>query len=138
MKPLEAAAFLDTSYVVRYLTNDPPEMAQQAARVIDGDEPLVLSEIVLLESAYVLSSFYAVPRADLVDALVDLVQRHNLRLHHLPKRWVLEALRLCRDSKRVSFTDALLWAEARTSGAGRIYSFDQRFPTEGLTLITGA
>ena len=28
--------FLDTSMVVRYLTGDPPNMAEQAARVIEG------------------------------------------------------------------------------------------------------
>jgi hypothetical protein len=29
--------FLDTSMVVRYLTGDPPEMAEKAARVIDRE-----------------------------------------------------------------------------------------------------
>jgi len=130
-----SSAFLDTSYIVRYLTNDPQEMAAQAAAVIDSDEPLVLSEMALLETAYVLTSVYRVPRADIVDALMDLVQRSNLHLAHLTKPRVLAALRLCRDSKRHSFTDALLWAQARDSGAERLYSFDRNFPDEGLTII---
>lgn len=137
MKAPGTAAFLDTSYVVRYLTNDPPAMAEQAALIIDGEEPLVLSEMVLLETAYVLASVYEVPRAELVDALADLVQRSNLRLPLLPKASVLEALELCRSSKRVSFTDALLWAQAREAGAARLYSFDRRFPSSGLTVVAG-
>jgi len=32
------SGFLDTSMVVRYLTGDPPDLADLAGRVIDGDE----------------------------------------------------------------------------------------------------
>ena len=121
-------AFLDTSFVVRYLTDDSPEMAARAAEVIDGDESLILSELVLLEAAYVLVSVYRVPRAEVVEALSALVQRQNERLLTLGKPEALEALTLCKDSGRVSFTDALLWAQARQAGAARIHTFDERFP----------
>ncbi len=59
------------------------------------------------------------------------VQKRNVRMLNLPKELVLEALRLCRDSKRHSFADALLWAEARDAG-GSVYTFDRRFPKIGL------
>lgn len=42
----ERPAHLDTSYVVRYLTDDPPDMAERAAEVIESDEILILSEMV--------------------------------------------------------------------------------------------
>jgi len=126
--------FLDTSFVVRYLVNDPPDMAERAAEVIDGDETLLVSEMVLLETAYVLTSVYSVPRAAVVDSLIELVQRANLRLASLPKASALEALRLCRNSARVSFADALIWAQALDMGAERIYTFDGRFPSQGVTL----
>jgi predicted nucleic acid-binding protein len=128
-------AILDTSYIVRYLTDDPPDMAKRAAEIIESDEVLILSEMVLLETAYVLSSVYRVPRDVLVDSLSELVQRANLRLATLPKDRVLEALRLCRDSSRVSFTDALVWAQAVEMGAGRIYAFDGKFPSRGVSII---
>ena len=132
-----APAFLDTSFVVRYLTDDPPDMAARAAAIIDSQRQLVLSELVLLETAYVLTSVYAVPRAQVVDALLDLVQRSNLRLATLAKPRVLAALSMCRDSARCSFTDALLWAQALDSGAERLYSFDRKFPAEGLIVDHG-
>jgi predicted nucleic acid-binding protein len=135
MTPHPAPAFLDTSYVVRYLTNDPQHMAAQAATVIDSEEPLVLSEIVLLETAYVLTSVYRVPRTDVVDTLLAFVQRSNLHLANLSKPRALAALSLCRDSNRVSFTDALLWAQALDSGADRLYSFDRKFPSQGLVVV---
>lgn len=128
-------AFLDTSFVVRYLMNDPPAMAAQATAVIDSNEPLLLSEVVLLETAYVLESVYEIPRAPLVDTLAAFVQRRNLRPVRLTKPLILEALALCRGSNRVSFTDAMLWARARHDGAQRIYSFDRRFPSRGLEIV---
>lgn len=133
----DVAAFLDTSFVVRYLTDDPPEMAARAAAVIDSDRQLVLSEMVLLETAYVLTSVYRVPRAEVVDALLALVQRANLRLANLTKPRALAGLSLCRDSNRCSFTDALLWAQALDSGAARLYSFDRKFPAQGLVIDHG-
>lgn len=136
MSSLEAPAFLDTSYVVRYLTDDPPDMAAQAARVIDGDETLILSEIVILESAYVLASRYQMPRSAIVDGLTELLQKRNISLPVLPKPRVLTALDMCRRSKRYSFTDVLLWAEALEAGAGRrVFTFDRRFPSEGITTV---
>jgi predicted nucleic acid-binding protein len=130
----DTPAFLDTNYVVRYILDSPPEMAEQAARIIDSHEMLILSEWVILESAYVLDSVYQVSRQDIVDALSDLVQRQNLILPVLPKPRALAALGLCRRSKRCSFTDAFLWAHAFETG-GRVYTFDRRFPSEGITLL---
>lgn len=137
MKRSGAPAFLDTSFVVRYLTDDPPAMAARAAAIIDSERQLVLSELVLLETAYVLTSVYRVPRAQVADALLDLVQRSNLQLANLAKPRALAALSMCRDAQRCSFTDALLWAQALDSGAERIYSFDRRFPAEGLLVDHG-
>ena len=135
MSELPPAAFLDTSVLVRYLTNDPPAMAEAAARIIDCDQPLILSEVILVETAYVLTAVYEVPRAAVVDALSAFVQRRNIRLLNLSKPSALEALRLCRDSKRHSFADALLWAEARHSGVRRVYTVDSRFPAEDVELV---
>ncbi len=130
-------AFLDTSFIIRYLTNDLPELAERVARTIEGDKVLILSEMALLESAYVLASRYHVPRAEIVDSLMALVQRRNLRMASVPKARVLEALHLCRDSKRYSLTDALLWAQALENDAAGIYTFDRRFPRSGLPILTG-
>ncbi|MBX2999441.1 MAG: PIN domain-containing protein [Caldilineaceae bacterium] len=126
--PPSEFALLDSSYIVRYLTNDPPEMAVQAAAAIDSEQPLCISEVILAESAYVLTSVYKVPRDMVVDTLISLIHRQNIRLTMLPKLLAVEVLQLCRDSKRYSFADVLLWAEARHLQAKGVYTFYQRFP----------
>jgi predicted nucleic acid-binding protein len=127
-----APPFLDTSVLLRYLVDDPPELAERATALIEGEETVLLSELAIAEAAYVLTSFYDAQRAEVVDALAGFLERENVRLCRLPKALALQALELCRPSRRVSFTDALLWAEARTMGIERILTFDRKFPSEGL------
>lgn len=129
-------AYLDTSCIVRYLTGEPEDLSQRASEILDDPtQPLVLSELVLAETAHVLESFYKVPRDPVVDALSALVQRSNISIRGLEKLRVLEALTKCRGSKRTSFTDAIVWAQARQDDVSRIYSFDERFPSEGLSVL---
>ncbi len=126
------SAFLDTSIVVRYLTGDPPELADMASRIIDGGQEFTLTDMVIVETAYVLSGVYRVPRKAVVDSLLALIQKRNIALFALEKQLAMEALLLCRPSGRVSFADAFIWAAARSAGAEVIYSLDERFPEEGI------
>ena len=135
MRTPQSPAYLDSSFIVRYLTNDPPAMAEKAASIIDSEQLLFVSELILAESAYVLTSVYQIPRADLVDALISFLQRANIQLTHLAKPVALDAMRLCRNSKRISFADALLWAEVFSSDNQQVYTFDVRFPSDGITTL---
>lgn len=123
------SGFLDTSMVVRYLTGDPPE---QAAKVIDGEEDLQITDVAIAETAYVLISVYHISRSLVVDHLIAFLQKENITLFALDKGLVLQALLLCRPSSRVSFADAMVWAAARSSSAKVVYSLDKRFPADGL------
>ncbi len=124
--------------IVRYLTDDPPEMAEQAAEVIDGENNLQLTDVVIAETAYVLTSVYRVSRETVVDFLIAFLNKQNISPFQLDKGVVLEALLLCRPSARVSFADAMVWAAARSAlGSSIIYTFDERFPREGVDVRRG-
>ena len=122
------SALLDTSMLVRYLTGDPPDLADACAKVIDAEAELLISDVALVETAYVLASTYGVPRETVVDHLIALLRKANITTFRLPKEHVLEALTLCRPSGRVSFADALIWAAARAADA-TLYPLDERFPS---------
>ena len=126
------SGFLDTSVVVRYLTGDPPESAEQAAKIIDEVDDLLVTDVVLTETAYVLTSVYQVPREVAVDHLIAFLQKENISPFALDKSLVLHALLLCRPSGRVSFADAMVWAAARSAGSQVVYSLDERFPGDGM------
>ena len=123
---------IDTSLIVRYLTGDPPLLADLSAQLIDGEADLTITDVVLVESAYVLRSVYGVPRERIVDQLVALLRRANIATFPMRKEQMIEALHLCRPSGRVSFGDAMIWAVARFTGRA-IYTLDERFPRAGIT-----
>jgi len=131
------SGFLDTSVLVRYLTNDPPTLAAQAERIIDGTEELRLTSVVLAETAHVLGRVYQIPRATIVDLLIDFLHAENVTVDGPPKNLVIQGLLLCRPSGRVSFADALIWATIRTADTRVVYTFDARFPADGVEVRQG-
>ena len=129
---------LDTSFVVRYLMGVPADTARQASEVIDSAEELEISGIALAETAFVLTTVYQVPRDRAADQLIDLVRKENISLTGLTKDLAIQGLLMCRPSGRVSFADALIWAAARSGGSDVVYSFDGRFPGDGLEVRRSA
>lgn len=132
------SGLLDTSMLVRYLTGNTQELAEQASQVIDQEEDLQISDVALVETAYVLTSVYKIPREVVVDHLILFLQKENIRPFALDKDILLQALLLCRPSGRVSFADALVWAAARSTAAKVVYSLDKKFPKDGIEVRTGS
>ncbi len=128
------SALLDTSVIVRYLTGDPPDSAEASAEIIDSEEALLVTDVVIAETAYVLTSVYRVPRVTVVDHLIGFLSKANIDTFCLDKGAVLEALLLARPSSGVLFGDALVWAAARSQPGLPVYSFDRRFPDAGITV----
>ena len=117
------SAFLDTSVLVRYLTADIPELADQAERIIEHADELHVTPVVLAETAHVLRRLYHVPRGAIVDHLLALVQQDNIVVAGLDKGYVVAGLYQCRPSGRISIPDALVWAVFETFPALRQRSF---------------
>ena len=126
--------FLDSSVVVRYLIGVPDDLARRAREIIDQLDNLQIGGVALAETAFVLTTVYRAPRPNVVDSLTELLRKANVSTFGIDKDLALQALLMCRRSGRVSFADALIWAEARSAGSETVYSFDQRFPSDGLEL----
>lgn len=107
-------------------------MAQPAARLIESEDELYVTETILVETAHVLRRLYGVAREDIAGLLVRLLRRRNIAVHGLDKGTVITAILLTRPSGRVSIPDALIWASARSVAPSTVYSFDRRFPAEGI------
>lgn len=121
--------------VVRYLTGDPPHLFPASLRLIDGGDDLLLSGVVVAETAHVLTSYYGASRAQVVDHLLLLLQKENIDMLHVPKELAIGALAECRPSGRVSIPDALIWAAARSEDLP-VYTLDRRFPSENVTVLS--
>ena len=63
------SAFIDTNILVRHLTGDPPDMAARASRFLAEERDLLLADLVVAETIYVLESFYEAPRAVIAESI---------------------------------------------------------------------
>jgi predicted nucleic acid-binding protein len=124
--------FLDTNPVVRYLVRDAPDLAARATALIESERRLFLSVVTVAEIGFVLTSTYRIERSRVVDALIGLLNRENIDTYEAPTEVAIQALRFCRPSNRVNFGDAMLWAVARASAPARVWTFDRRFPMDGV------
>jgi predicted nucleic acid-binding protein len=119
---------VDANVVVRFLTGDPPDMAQTAADLFAaadrGEIGLELDEIVLAETVWVLHSFYGQPAADIARTLQQLLS--HAAIHVDDEALLIEALALFAEHN-VDFADALLAARMRRRGTTDVVSFDRHF-----------
>lgn len=76
--------WLDTSLILRLLTNDPPELAAKSLEVFRGAEEgryiLRVHPLVVAESFYTLRSFYQVPKQEVSQALRALLDRKGIEV----------------------------------------------------------
>jgi predicted nucleic acid-binding protein len=127
------ARFTDSSVLVRYLTDDDPPRARAAAQIVEHDD-LVLTTLILSEVAYVLLTVYRYPRAEIADAMVELLARRNIAVLDADRDETVVALRKSR-SGALSFGDALIIAQMRSSGHDEIYTFDRGFHNQGVRVL---
>ena len=127
------ARFINSSVIVRYLTDDDPRRSRVAERIIESDA-LVVTAVILSEVAYVLRTTYNYPRSEIVDAVLEFVQRENVDVLDARKEFVGVALDNAR-SGGLSFGDALILAQMRSSGIRQIYSFDKDFRDPAIDVL---
>lgn len=129
--------FLDSSVVVRYLAEDDPPRALAAARLIDGEQTVVVSGVVLLETMHALRTGLGHENPELARVLIRFLTRHNVEVVDADKAHLVAALErsLATSARRVS--DAILAATAEGAGCAWIATFDEAFtsPTIPSRLI---
>lgn len=115
-------ALVDTNVLVRHLTGDPPAEARRATAFLAAGHVLLLTDVIVAELVYVLSSSYRRPRTEVAGAVRSLLAmptiavRDPLLLHRAVELF---------ETDRLAFHDAHLVAAAERSGVRRIVSFDR-------------
>ena len=117
---------LDTSVLVRYLVGTPAAQAARAARLIDDDSvDYGISPVALAECAHVLRTQYDVGQRDIVDALIGLVQRANIRVLGQRSDVLVEVLVRARDLPGRPIPDAMIVAASLAADAIPLATFDR-------------
>lgn len=117
---------LDTSVLVRYLVGTPAAQAARAARLIDDDAvEYGVSPVALAECAHVLRTQYQVGQRDIIDALIALVQRANIRVLGQRTDVLVATLVRARDLPGRPIPDAMIVAASLAADAIPLATFDR-------------
>jgi predicted nucleic acid-binding protein len=116
---------VDTSVLVRYLVGTPAAQARKAAALVDGPDEIGVSQVVLAECAHVLRTQYGIERVDILDSLIALVQRENVRMLGLRTDVLLGMLVRARQLPSRPLPDALIVATSLAFDALPLATFDR-------------
>ncbi len=135
MKPERVLA--DTNLFLRYLTNDVPEQAdaveQLLRRAAAGEMVLVTNSLVIAEIVWALESFYQLPRDDVKDKVLAILNTPGLEV--VDGDMVLRAITWYAE-KNVDWIDAHNAAWLLTRQMRTVYTFDHKHFArfEGITV----
>ena len=97
-------------------------MAARASRFLAEERDLLLADLVVAETVYVLESFYEAPRAVIAESIRALIAFESVIC--VDPSLLLRAVEIY-EVDRLDFAEAYLVACAETTGVGRVASFDR-------------
>ncbi len=117
---------IDANVILRYLTKDPPAMAEAALKIFDearnGKISLSIIPITVAEVVWVLGSFYGYSKQQIAETMTQFLMCEGLEVENLDL--LIEALSLYHE-KNLDFADAVLATTALRKGPKVVYSFDR-------------
>jgi len=117
---------VDTNVLIRLMVNDDPEQKARAQRLLEATaeagESCLVSDPVLCEIAWVLSSQYRAGRAEIVAAIQSLLAQ---ALFIFEDRTALLQAFEAYQGGRADFSDYLIGAKAQARGARTTWTFDR-------------
>ena len=119
------ATLIDTNIIIRFLVGDHKEHLIESTRIFEeiesGNLQVEFLDVVLMETLFVLTRFYDLPKADVVTDLKAILAMEGVINSN--KVILFDALSLFVD-KNVDFVDALICTKSKLQGYEWL-SFDQ-------------
>lgn len=118
---------LDTSILIRYLTQDDPIQSAKATAIIEGqlsdDGPGFVSVVALVETAWILDRAYGLSDREVAAAIERILQIDVLEVQN--EQAVFTATVALKNG-RGRFADALIAALGAEAGCAHTWTFDQK------------
>lgn len=111
---------IDTSCLIRFLTNDDKEKSEIVAKILKSKEEIIIPAVVFCELEYVLKRLYKVQRQEILRIFRFLVSRSNIKI----EKEIKTAIEFFA-STSISFSDCLIASEAKMAEV-KLVSFDQK------------
>ena len=121
-------ALLDTNVLIRFLTADKSLKYRKSYSFFkaleQGETRVELKLIILFQSVFVLKSFYKVPKEQIADGMMDLIEYKGITIKE--KTIVRRTLELWRDNN-IEIVDCYLVACSEGDTQNLLYSYDRDF-----------
>ena len=120
--------WIDTNVIIRIITGDPKDLAEDAEEMIQkveaGELILRLTPLVVAECCWVLAFFYEAEPTDIGEVLIKLT--NSIGIETEEKDVVHQALRYYMERK-VDFVDAYIAAHAKVNPPEDVVTWDKHF-----------
>lgn len=117
---------LDTSILVRYITQDDPKHSPKAVRFVESlttEAPGYVSIVAVIELVWVLGSCYAQSKEEIAEVLATLLRTKEIVVANADTVW--KAVRLFKETKTTDFADCLIECLAGAAGCDYTATFDR-------------
>lgn len=116
------SVFVDTNVLVRHLVGDPPDLAARATAYLRKETGLLVADLVVAETIYVLESFYEVARPEISEAMRALIMMKSVSV--VDASLLLRSLEIY-ENDRLDFAESYLVALAESTNVVQVASFDR-------------
>jgi predicted nucleic acid-binding protein len=120
--------WIDTNVIIRIITGEPEELAEEVGEMLQkveaGELILRVTPLVVAECCWVLASFYEAAPKDISDALLKFT--NSIGVETEEKSVVQQALRDYAE-KNVDFIDAYIAAHAKANPPEDVVTWDKHF-----------
>ncbi|NJO37287.1 MAG: type II toxin-antitoxin system VapC family toxin [Rhizobiales bacterium] len=117
---------LDTSVLIRHLTQDEPDQAARASALIEKscstEEPGYVNRVVMCEIVWVLERAYRYQRTIIADCIETILRTADLRVENEKAVWTA----LARYQEGFDFADALIAETNAMAGVAATATFDRK------------
>jgi predicted nucleic-acid-binding protein len=119
---------VDTNVLVRFLVRDDEVQFEKARKLIKREvaagRRVFVSQLVLLETEWVLRSRYSLPKNMIIEAISGLLGATDVRFEDEPA--IEEALFIWKEDTTADFADCLIGARNRRLGCRATATFDAK------------
>jgi len=125
---------IDTNVLLRYLLGDEEAQAAKAEKLICGKNPVLITDVVLIETIWTLKGKkYQLGKPELIAVLQELFKEPNIRFEDGQTVWMaLDDYRKAKPAggRETDFSDALIVRKAKFTANvkkiefGGVYTFD--------------
>jgi predicted nucleic-acid-binding protein len=128
---------LDTNVLVRYIAQDDPDQAAVATHLIErfsAEQPGFISTVTMVETVWVLTRAYKVPKASIIDIVEGLLRARDLIVEGAEVHYL--ALGVFQSSP-ADYADAVIAQSGRQAGCEETVTFDRAAANGLMRLLDG-